>query len=95
MGLGLPRAVVTETDLSQYVDTISKGISCVSGITEKGPIGKPQLISSEIQYERVFGGEIISSDFPLLAKRALSYGAVLWISRVVHYEDILDTTTLI
>ena len=94
MSSGFPRVLVKETDLSQYVDTLLKGISCVAGVTEKGPIGTPQLISSELQYERVFGGEIISSDFPLLAKRALSYGAVLWISRVVHYEDILDTTTL-
>ena len=56
MGLGLPREIVTESDLSYYVDTVQKGISCVIGITEKGPVGKPQLISSELQYERIFGG---------------------------------------
>ena len=94
MSSGFPRAIVKETDLSHYVDTLLKGVSCVLGVTEKGPVGVPQLISSELQYERVFGGEIISSDFPLLAKRALSYGAVLWISRVAHYEDITDITTL-
>jgi len=94
MGAGLPRVIVTETDLSHYVDTMLKGISCVIGITEKGPIGKPQLISSEMQFERVFGGELKTSDFPLLAKRALSYGAVLWVSRIAHYRDITDKTTL-
>ena len=93
MSSGFPRVIVKETDLSHYVDTLLKGISCVAGVTEKGPVGVPQLISSEAQYERVFGGEIISSDFPLLAKRALSYGAVLWISRVAHYENIMDKTT--
>ena len=92
--MGLPREIVTETDLSQYVDTILKGISCVIGPTEKGPVGTPQLISSEVQFERVFGGEISSSDFPMLAKRALSYGAVLWISRAAHYRDITDKSTL-
>ena len=94
MGAGLPRAIVTETNLSQYVDTMLKGISCVIGITEKGPIGTPQLISSEIQYERIFGGELKNSDFPLLVKRALSYGAVLWVSRAAHYTDITKLLTL-
>jgi len=94
MGSGLPRVIVTETDLSHYVDTMLKGISCAIGITEKGPIGKPQLISSEMQFERIFGGELKTSDFPLLVKRALSYGAVLWVSRAAHYSDITDKTTL-
>ncbi len=94
MGLGLPREIITETDLSYYVNTMLKGISCVIGITEKGPIGTPQLISSEMQYERIFGDELRTSDFPMLVKRALSYGAVLWVSRAVHYEDITRKNTL-
>ena len=94
MGMGLPRVVVTETDLSYYVDTMLKGISCVIGITEKGPIGVPQLISSEMQYERIFGGNLKTSDFPMLVKRALSYGAVLWVSRAAHYMDITKKNTL-
>ena len=94
MGAGLPREIVTETDLSYYVDTVQKGISCVIGITEKGPIGTPQLINSERQYERIYGGELRTSDFPLIAKRALKYGAVLWVSRTAHYSDITDKRTL-
>ena len=94
MGLGLPREIITETDLSYYVDTMLKGISCVIGITEKGPVGTPQLISSEMQYERIFGGELRTSDFPMLVKRALSYGAVLWVSRAAHYTDITKKNTL-
>ena len=94
MGIGLPREIVTETDLSYYVDTVLKGISCVIGITEKGPVGVPQLISSEMQFERVFGSNLKTSDFPLLCKRALSYGAVLWVTRTAHYTDITKKTTL-
>ena len=94
MGMGLPRVVVTETDLSYYVDTMLKGISCVIGITEKGPVGTPQLVSSEMQFERIFGGNLKTSDFPMLAKRALSYGAVLWVSRAVHYSDITRASTI-
>lgn len=94
MGAGLPREIITESDLSYYVDTVQKGISCVIGITEKGPIGTPQLISSEMQYERIYGGELRTSDFPLLAKRALKYGATLWVSHTAHYTNITDKTTL-
>lgn len=94
MSSGLPREIVNETDASYYVDTVQKGISCVVGITEKGPIGTPQLIGSEIQYGRIYGGELKTSDFPLLAKRALKYGAVLWVSRTAHYADITDKRTL-
>ena len=94
MGSGLSRVILREIDLSQYVDTLIKGVSCVAGITEKGPVGKPQLVSSEAQFERIFGGNLKNSDFPLIAKRALSYGAVLWVSRVVHYTDITRANTI-
>ena len=94
MGAGLPREIITETDLSYYVDTVLKGISCVIGLTEKGPIGVPQLISSEMQYDRIFGSNLAISDFPLLCKRALSYGATLWVTRTAHYTDITKKTSL-
>ncbi len=94
MGSGLPREIITETDLSYYVDTVLKGISCVIGLTEKGPIGVPQLISSEMQFARIFGSNLAVSDFPMLCKRALSYGAVLWVTRTAHYTDITKKTTL-
>lgn len=94
MGLGLPKATWTEVDLSHYVDTIIKGVSCVMGITEKGPVNKPQRIGSMEQYTRVFGGRVQGSDFPIVVERALSYGAVLWISRIAHYNDAADPSTL-
>lgn len=47
-----------------------------------------------MQYERVFGGELTVSDFPLLVKRALKYGASLWVSRAAHYTNITDKSTL-
>ena len=93
MGLGFPRVIVTEQDLSYFVDTMVKGISCVSGITQKGPVGEATYISSWPQFQRIFGGEILESDFPTLCKRALKRGASLWVSRVVHYTDIADKTT--
>ena len=94
MASGFPRVTLTETDLSQSVDNPQTGISYVEGITEKGSINKPQLISSAIQFERIFGGELKTSDFPLIVKRALSYGVVLLVSRIAHYTDITDASSL-
>ena len=94
MGLGFPRVIVSEQDLSYFVDTMIKGISCVSGITEKGPVGEATYISSWPQFQRVFGNEIVDSDFPTLCKRALKRGATLWISRVAHYTSVADSSTM-
>ncbi len=94
MGLGAPKAIWTDVDLSQYVDTVIKGVSCVLGSTEKGPIGKAVRIGSQEQYRRIFGGNIKGSDFALVVNRALSYGAALWVSRVVHFDDVADAATL-
>ena len=47
-----------------------------------------------MQYERVFGCSLKTSDFTMLVKRALSYGAVLWVSRAAHYSDITKKNTL-
>lgn len=94
MGYGFPRVISNEIDMSHYIDTMMKGISCVSGITEKGPVGKATFISSWPQFVRVFGNLIEDSDFPLLCQRALARGAYLWISRVAHYTSIQDARTL-
>jgi hypothetical protein len=90
----MPKATWTEVDLSHYLDTIIKGVSCVMGPTEKGPICKPQRIGSAEQFERIYGGTVKGSDFALVVNRALSYGAVLWVSRVAHYADVSDPATL-
>jgi phage tail sheath protein FI len=92
MGYGFPRPIANEIDLSYYVDTLMKGISCVQGVTQKGPLSKAVLIGSAEEFERVFGGNLDSYDFPLVAKRALSYGATLWVSRVAHRNPADGTT---
>ena len=84
MGLGFPRPIANEIDLSYYVDTLIKGVSCVQGVTERGPINTPTLVGSAEEFARVFGNNLDDYEFPLVCKRALSYGATLWVSRVVH-----------
>lgn len=66
------------------ISTPSPGIVYLMGVTKRGPLLQPELfvINSWSQYERIFGGLMETSDFPLLCKRALSYGAKLRICRV-------------
>jgi phage tail sheath protein FI len=90
----MPKATWTEVDLSHYVDTIIKGVSCVMGPTEKGPIAKPQRIGSAEQFERIYGRAVKGFDFALVVNRALAYGAVLWVSRVAHYTNAANAATL-
>lgn len=84
MGMGFPRVVVNEEDASFFVDTLIKGISCVEGITERGPINKPIRVGSAAQFQRYFGGDLAYSDFPTVVKRAFAYGAMLYVNRITH-----------
>ena len=93
MGSGFPRPIANETDLSYYVDTLLKGVSCVQGVCERGPINEATLVGSAEEFERIFGSNLNGYDFPLVCKRALSYGATLWISRVVHQTVTLGVAS--
>lgn len=91
---GLAAATINITDASLLSNTGSKGLCCVLGVTERGPLSTPVLISSWFEYQRTFGGLLDTSLFPLLCKRALDGGATLYISRVAHYTDITIVSTL-
>lgn len=81
-------------DLSVIYNTGIKGIVGVIGVTERGPVNTPTLIGSWLQFTRVFGGLLEDDDFPLLCRRALENGAKLRVSRIAHFTDITDITTL-
>lgn len=82
-------------DLSFSVANVLKGISCVEGVTKRGPFANAELlITTWAQFTRVYGGYITNSDFPLLCKRAFDRGAQLRVNRVGHYTDITDKDSL-
>ena len=65
------------------VSTPLTGIYYVEGITKRGPVENPEhIVNNWSQFERLFGGLMETSNFPLLAKRALARGAQLRICRV-------------
>lgn len=91
---GLAKATITITDSSVVNTNGVKGICAVLGITERGRVNQPVLVSSWFEFQREFGGLLSSSDFPLLCKRALDGGAKLYVNRIAHYTDIADASTL-
>ena len=77
MGLGFPRPIANEIDLSYYVDTLIKGVSCVQGVTAR-PHQYSDTCGVSGRICAVFGNNLDDYEFPLVCKRALSYGATLW-----------------
>lgn len=91
---GTPGARTSITDLSIIIGNTLKGIICVQGITERGEGAKETLVNNWTEYKRKFGGLISGELFPLYCKQALESGAKLRVSRVNHYTDIDDLTTI-
>ncbi len=77
---------INTTNFTQSVSDPQPAIFYVIGITKRGPVEDPgldvSLINSWANFERVFGGKLETSDFPLLCKRALARGARLRVCRV-------------
>lgn len=92
--VGIARTDIEIQDLSVLTTSGLRGIIGVSGITERGPVNKPTLVGSWLEFVRIFGGLIDNDLFPLLCRRALEAGGRLMVNRVAHYTDITDKTTL-
>lgn len=84
---GIAKTDIQIQDLSILSNTGAKGIIAVCGITERGPINQPTVVSSWIEFTRTFGSFLEDDLFPLLCKRALDAGAKLRVSRIAHYID--------
>jgi len=89
-----PGVEIQTLDLSYYIGAVPTTFGAMIGVTEKGPINSPTLLTSWEQFYRTFGGVISSSYMPDAARRALDGGCPLFVVRVAHYTDIDDKTTL-
>ena len=90
-----PGIYTWETDFSFYVKQISTSSAAMVGVTEKGPVNKPVLVTSWEQFINKFGSYINEG---YLAYAARSFfdngGSVLYVCRIAHYTDITDKSTL-
>ena len=68
-------------------------VGCI-GLTERGPIGQPTLVTSFDEYVAIFGGFTTTSD---VATSALGFflngGEQMWVVRTVHYTDVNTPAT--
>jgi len=92
--VGTARTEISIQDLSALIAAGLKGIIAVPAITEWGELHTPKTVSVWSEYVKHFGGYLDDVDDPLLLKRALDAGATLKISRIAHYTDITDSSTL-
>ncbi|MHB9037081.1 MAG: phage tail sheath C-terminal domain-containing protein [Armatimonadota bacterium] len=83
-----PGVYARETDFSFYVKQISTSSCGMIGITEKGPINKPTLVTSWEQFVRSFGSYIQDGYLAYAARLFFDNGGqVLYVNRVAHYES--------
>ena len=90
---GAAKVTWKELDISFYLDALKQGICCVLGITKRGPL-TATLVRSWSEFQRLYGGLMTDSDFPLMLKRYLERGGAAYIGRVVAYDVNGDPTVV-
>ena len=92
---GAAKVLFSLSNLTSVVNNVSTGVVFVQGTAERGPFSDPsEIINSWPQFVAKYGGLLPDNDTPLLCKRLLEKGGKLRFSRVGHYTDISDPTTL-
>lgn len=91
-----PGLTITETSFDHYVKQRSTTVCGMQGVTVRGPVNTPVLVTSWQQFVRIFGG-YTSDGYGAYAARAFfdNGGEQLYFSRIAHYTDPTDATTLV
>jgi phage tail sheath protein FI len=81
------KVIVSEQEPNvRPVDGVATSVAGMLGITERGPIGVPTLVTSPDEYRKIFGGYVQNADLPIaVAGFYENGGAQLWIVRTCHY----------
>ena len=91
---GAPKTVIGVSDQSLILSSPNSGIVCVQGPTLRGEPGKAVFVGNSVQYKRLFGGHHPSDLFATLVMRLLDSGAKVYVSRLCHYTNPADKTTI-
>lgn len=81
--------VQEETPRIRSIEGVPTSVGLMVGITEKGPIGVATLVTSDAEFQRIFGGDIADG----VARQCVrgfyqNGGRDLWFVRTVHYTTI-------
>ena len=86
--------IVEESPRLRTIPAASTAVAAMVGITQKGPILTPTLITSFDQFVDIYGSYIAASKFPVLVEQFFNNGGTqLWVSRITHYTDITNPAT--
>jgi len=91
---GVPKVVARVEDRSLVFNRDTNSIICLMGPTSRGVIGEPVFIRNRNEFIRELGGRLENNEFVLYCLRILDAGGKLWVSRLGHYSDASDVTTL-
>ena len=76
------------------VQGLPTSILAAVGITERGPVREPVLVTSFEEYVNTFGGDTVNSDLTHAMRGFFENGGnTAYVSRVVHYTDINTPAT--
>lgn len=89
------KVVILEEEPSiPTIAALPSAVTLCLGITERGPIADPQLLTSFEEYGRIFGGFTLESDVAIAAYGFFRQGGTfMWVSRTCHFTDVLDPLT--
>lgn len=80
----------TEPQIPSIVSVLS-AVLLLEGVTERGPINDPQIVTSFDEYERMFGGFTTANEVAMATYGFfLNGGSYAWVNRIVHYTDLTD-----
>lgn len=86
--------IIEEEPRQRSIPSLPTAIAGAVGITERGPIGQPVLVTSFDEFVDTFGGFIAISALALAVSGFFENGGkVMWIVRTVHYTNVTDAAT--
>lgn len=90
-----PGIQTREIDFSYYVKHLSTSSAGMVGVTERGPVNKPVLVTSWEQFLNTFGSYIQASYLAYAARTFFDNGgSVLYVNRITHLTDPADRASL-
>ena len=89
--LGSKIVILEEEPQVPSVTALPSAVCLCLGVCERGPIADAQLVTSEEEYFRIFGGFTADAECAIAARGFFSNGGTfLWVVRTVHFTDLTD-----
>jgi len=89
------KVVILEEEPSiPAITALPSAVALALGITERGPIAEPVLLTSFEEYVRYFGGFTAEAELAVAAYGFFyNQGSFMWVVRTCHFTDLTDPNT--